>query len=1149
KKSKSTEAPKSSVPDDSQQPSVEVPSQKATIEDVEVPSNTASTAQHTASSLKKVGTRKKRLGRKGVHTSHSTIPIEDGDPEAEHKMCIKYASDADSASDDDTPVNLYAVVDWELLPTGLGSINVFYRKDNSRKCFTSLREILHLVTRADLMTIYGRVMTFYQDKKAAGVGLVLWGDLKVLMDSPEVNDGSDVWKNQHTWSIQSWKLYSYSGVHVLETVSGLVVHMFVDKKYPLSVNLIERMLDHQLEICHGTVGNELTTAVQLIAFLKKQISDSKRPKVHDCSRLDADCLVADSTHMKVAFGVGFMMIAVPSSVTTSRYVVPTGRVKVPAGRYVVPTGKDMFIVSAGRTKVIPAGSTILVLDEIFHIVNQVHARLQNFKIQFLKEAAKFVRDFKSLTKEADESLDKHKALELEIERLLRAVVSQDIMSIVQSNSIEWLQAQLGDQKGKSKDTPCVLNTLDPLSHKLENKNVELEFQVQNYEKENAHLKTTYKNLFDSISVTRAQTKTIIDSLQDKLHDTIYENAKLRAQLFDKVSEQKDTTKGTSVNTQFCKQSILGKPPSSSKPKLYAVTPFPKSKGLPKIDKTHALSKPVTSNSVPTPQESKVVNNDKVIALGMFRINPFKPSREEKYVPNKVRASVRTNPITVSQPHVITKKDVNSDSNGLSSTGVDNTAKTRRPQPRSNTKNDRVPSASKSSCSKNKEVEVEEHPRNLLLSKNKKHMSSECNNVKLAIRNDKSKVVYAMCKQCLITANHDVCVLNYVNDMNSRGKKQKANVSNTKNQKKQKPKVMKPKKVGSNKRLASPKPSKPRSCLRSASIWNARLLLRATLKTAPSFTVDLTKHLTSSFNGKKLDISFLHVFGALCYPKNDREDIGKLGAKGDIGFFIGYSATSCAYRLTTATRSTKKSSSSSKLLFYNTSPTDVDELETQQHVQHQPATIADNVPNAMFDENMFINPFSTPSTSDVESSSSQYVDPSNMHMFYQPYPHEYQWTKDHPLEQVIGEPSRLVLIRNQLLSDGDMCMYALTHDEENTVIQNKTRLIVRGYCQEEGIDFEKSFASDARMEAIRIFLAYVAHKSFTVFQMDVGTAFLHGTLKQDVYVCQPEGFIDADYPSHVYKLKKALYGLKQAPKAWYDELSMYFLQHNSSQGTN
>nr|GEV23715.1 hypothetical protein [Tanacetum cinerariifolium] len=232
-----------------------------------------------------------------------------------------------------------------------------------------------------------------------------------------------------------------------------------------------------------------------------------------------------------------------------------------------------------------------------------------------------------------------------------------------------------------------------------------------------------------------------------------------------------------------------------------------------VGETYALSKPVTSNSMPLPQESKVVKNDKVIALGMFRINPFKPYREEKYVRNKVRASVRTNPITISEPPVITKKVVNSDSNGISSIGVDNTAKTRRPQPRSNIKNDRIPFASKSSCSKNKEVEVEEHPRNLLLSKNKKHMSSECNNVKLATQNVKSIVVCAMCKQCLISANHDVCLINCVNDMNYHGKKQNANVSINENQKKQKPKVMNPKKVGSNKRLASPKPSKPRSFLR------------------------------------------------------------------------------------------------------------------------------------------------------------------------------------------------------------------------------------------------------------------------------------------------------------------------------------------------
>nr|GEV26325.1 hypothetical protein [Tanacetum cinerariifolium] len=210
----------------------------------------------------------------------------------------------------------------------------------------------------------------------------------------------------------------------------------------------------------------------------------------------------------------------------------------------------------------------------------------------------------------------------------------------------------------------------------------------------------------------------------------------------------------------------------------------------------------------------------------------------------------------------------------------------------------------------------------------------------------------------------------------------------------------------------------------------------------------------------------------------------------------------------------------------------------------------------------------------------------------------------PNDMVDGEPSRPVLTRNELRSDGDMCMYALTvstmepknvkeamtdpawiesmqeellqfkrmdvwvlvpapdnispltlkcifknkHDEEQTVIRNKSHLVVRGYRQEEGIDFKESFSSVARMEAIRIFLAYAAHKSFTVFQMDVKTAFLHGSLKKDVYVCQPEGFIDADHPSHVYKLKKALYGLKQAPRAWYDELSTFLLQNNFFKGT-
>nr|GFB51017.1 integrase, catalytic region, zinc finger, CCHC-type, peptidase aspartic, catalytic [Tanacetum cinerariifolium] len=152
---------------------------------------------------------------------------------------------------------------------------------------------------------------------------------------------------------------------------------------------------------------------------------------------------------------------------------------------------------------------------------------------------------------------------------------------------------------------------------------------------------------------------------------------------------------------------------------------------------------------------------------MFRISPDKIFREAKKVPNTVSASSRTKPITVLKPSVITKKGMNSNSNGLSYTGLDNT-KTRRPQPRSKIKNDRVPSASKSSQSRNKEVKVEEHHRNLLLSKKNKHMSSACNSSKIDSHDVKSKVVCAKCKKCLNSINHDVCLNNCVNGKKSHG---------------------------------------------------------------------------------------------------------------------------------------------------------------------------------------------------------------------------------------------------------------------------------------------------------------------------------------------------------------------------------------------
>ncbi|GJS20687.1 retrovirus-related pol polyprotein from transposon TNT 1-94 [Tanacetum coccineum] len=194
---------------------------------------------------------------------------------------------------------------------------------------------------------------------------------------------------------------------------------------------------------------------------------------------------------------------------------------------------------------------------------------------------------------------------------------------------------------------------------------------------------------------------------------------------------------------------------------------------------------------------------------------------------------------------------------------------------------------------------------------------------------------------------------------------------------------------------------------------------------------------------------------------------------------------------------------------------------------QSEAVADNANDVFFDDNAFINPFAPPSTSSTESSS-QYVDPSKMHTTMEP----------RNVKEVMTDAGWIEAMQDKLLQ-----FKRLGLDEEN-----KARLVVRGYRQEKGIDFEESFAPVTRMEAIRIFLAYVAHKLFTIYQMDVKTAFLHGSLKEEVYVCQPEGFIGADQPSHVYKLKKALYGLKQASRAWYDELSKFLLQNHFTKGT-
>nr|GEX17781.1 retrovirus-related Pol polyprotein from transposon TNT 1-94 [Tanacetum cinerariifolium] len=541
----------------------------------------------------------------------------------------------------------------------------------------------------------------------------------------------------------------------------------------------------------------------------------------------------------------------------------------------------------------------------------------------------------------------------------------------------------------------------------------------------------------------------------------------------------------------------------------------------------------------------------------------------------------------------------------SSIGLEHAARTRRPQPKGNTRNARVPSASKSS-KVNKNVTVEDHRRTLLLSKNQKTMSSKCNNIKLSIRNDKSEIICVTCKQCLVTTNHDACFPSSVNALNSRANKLCANVPLIANQKRHRTQVWKPKQVGSKERLfykprlprlslkLSPSrrsfdlkgklvasketncPNDDKACtsnpqepmrkwsplkgtLASLEIWmvltcSKEIVLQIStpsismtwpqlLPYTPSTTLPrmISSPVYQSLNMLKnifvplvskekakepltppklvwnsnQRLHLLHM--DLCGPMRvaSINDIDKLGAKGDIGFFIGYSANSVAYRV--YNWKTKKIMETMNVTFDEISVMAFEQNSSRPGLQtlraihvalvvqnlqaptafmnltpSPTASAVDNVPNAVFEGGLFVNPFATPST-------------------------ELDVWEQVPSSDGIKPLTPKWLFKNK-------------HDEENTVIRNQTRLVVRRYRQEEGIDFEESFSPVVRMEAIRIFLAYDAHKGFTVYQMDVKTAFLHGSLIEDVYVYQPKGFIDVDYPSHVYKLKKALYGLKQALRA-------------------
>ncbi|GKB27392.1 retrovirus-related pol polyprotein from transposon TNT 1-94 [Tanacetum coccineum] len=338
--------------------------------------------------------------------------------------------------------------------------------------------------------------------------------------------------------------------------------------------------------------------------------------------------------------------------------------------------------------------------------------------------------------------------------------------------------------------------------------------------------------------------------------------------------------------------------------------------------------------------------------------------------------------------------------------------------------------------------------------------------------------------------------------------------------------------------------------------------------------------------KKPDLTFFRVFGALCYPTNDSEDLGKLQLTADIGIFVGYAPIRKGYRI--YNKRTQRIMETIHVQF--------DELtEHMANVQLSTGPASTFLTHGHISSGLVPNlvPAAPYEPSSDHSSSNRDLSLAESPTYVsQTLHHLRKWSKDHPLDNVIGNPSRPVSTRKQLATDAVWCLcnsvlskvkpknfksaiaedcwfqamqdeihkfnrfqvwelvpqpdrvmiialkwiYKVKLDEYGDVLKNKAWMVAKGYRQEEGIDFEESFGSVARIKAIRIFIANAASKNMTIYQMDVKTALLNGELKEEVYVSQPEGFIDPDHLTHVYRLKKALYGLKQAPRAWYNTLS-------------
>ncbi|GJZ08833.1 hypothetical protein Tco_0543116 [Tanacetum coccineum] len=214
------------------------------------------------------GTKKRKGGHMKMLARKRKRPQPDVDSDDEHRKCLKIVT-FEGTIDSEIMERKYAIARLNKVSSPDGDYLVIYRANGNFRAFNYLLEVLHIFDRQNLFHLYELVMKQYSEVTVEGIKLILWGNLKIMMESSkEENDQSDLWNNQKNWEIVTWRLYEACGVYILELEDGTVIHMLVERKYPLSKDLMQGMLDFGLE-----VEIESTVELDLIRFIKQQLDE------------------------------------------------------------------------------------------------------------------------------------------------------------------------------------------------------------------------------------------------------------------------------------------------------------------------------------------------------------------------------------------------------------------------------------------------------------------------------------------------------------------------------------------------------------------------------------------------------------------------------------------------------------------------------------------------------------------------------------------------------------------------------------------------------------------------------------------------------------------------------------------------------------